>query len=280
MKPCLGWQCKCRAISISNETINLTARKQYVATQGAASIITLKAAASESRSSVTVTANFKAWIKGSCHLLLITCYQDCVRSPCPSSESFPAFSWWCLFYYSVPVMSDWLFARNTCVHPAGISMTGPLHSQRYTQLRRGLDVLRDANWLDAGCISFSFVFSHFCHYAPKPILLLPCCSKPSLSFSLSPVWSHCFVGFCPLAISHFLFFFLFSVLISRCFFHCQPRAHIFGYLFPIALLSVLLSLWPCADVRSDRTARPTKRGWIPFGSPVDIKRSWMPSVDP
>lgn len=129
VKPCLGWQCKCRAISISNETINLTARKQYVATQGAASIITLKAAASESRSSVTVTANFKAWIKGSCHLLLITCYQDCVRSPCPSSESFPAFSWWCLFYYSVPVMSDWLFARNTCVHPAGISMTGPLHSQ-------------------------------------------------------------------------------------------------------------------------------------------------------
>lgn len=69
--------------------------------------------------------------------------------------------------------------------------------------------LRDANWLYAGCISFSFVFSHFCHYTPKPILLLPCCSRPSLSFSLSPVWSHCFVGFCPLAISHFLFFVFF-----------------------------------------------------------------------
>lgn len=77
------------------------------------------------------------------------------------------------------------------------------------QLRRGFNVLRDTDWFYAGCTSLSFVFSHFCHHTPKSILLLPCDSRPPLSFSWSPVCSCCFAGFCPLAISHFLFFFFF-----------------------------------------------------------------------
>lgn len=175
-------------------------------------------------------------------------------------------------------MSDWLFAGNTWMHPAGISMTGSLYSEPFHAVKAWIQCFEGycTDRFYAGCIPLSCVFNHFCYYTPKSILPLPSYSRPSLSFSLSPVCS-CYAGFCPLAISHFLFF---SVLISRCFFHCQPCAHIFGYLFPIALLSVLLSSWPCADVRSDRTTWPTKRGWIPFGSPVDIKRSCMLCVDP
>lgn len=127
------------------------------------------------------------------------------------------------------------------------------------------------HWVVSSVLMWSY--SPFCHYAPS----LPSHNCPPLCFSSSLVYNYYFAVFIlwQSVISCF-----FPVLVSQSFFHCQPCAHISGYLFPIALLSVLFSSWPCADVGSDRTTWLTKRGWIPFGSPVDIKRSCMLCVEP
>lgn len=119
--------------------------------------------------------------------------------------------------------------------------------------------------------------SHFHHCTPISILPLSSYNIPSLSLSflclflVCPVSNYCFSWFLSSGNLSFLFF---SVFISQCFFHCQPCAHILAIYSPL-LSSLLSSLWPGADVGSGRTRWLTKRGWIPFASPVDIKRSRM-----
>lgn len=221
-----------------------------------------------------MTANFKAWIKGSCHLLLITWFQDCVHFLCPSSESFPAF-----FSCDIYSIKPFLWCLTECLQvipgciPLGFLWQALYIMNRFIQLRPGFDVLRNTDWFYARYIPLSSAIFAITHQNPffryHPTADLPC-------LSLCPLFVATVAsGFCPLAISHFLFFSCPHLLVFL-----PLPAHIFGYLFPIALLSVLLSSWPCRDVRSDRTTWPTKRGWIPLGSPVDIKRSCMLCADP
>lgn len=53
-----------------------------------------------------------------------------------------------------------------------------------------------------------------------------------------------------------------------------PHTHTHTY------LSFLFSSWPCAAVGSDRTTWLTEKGWIPFGSPVDIKQECVQNLKP
>lgn len=123
-----------------------------------------------------MTANFKAWIKGSCHLPLITWFQNCVHSLCPSSESFPAF-FSCDIYSIKPFLwclTDCLQVIPGCI-PLGFLWQALYTVDRFMQLRCGFNVLRDTDWFYAGCIPFRCVFSHFCHYTPtvNPFLRYP-----------------------------------------------------------------------------------------------------------
>lgn len=107
------------------------------------------------------------------------------------------------------------------MHPTGISMTGPLHSESFYAVKA---------WI--GCIPLSCVSSHFCHYTPKSILLLASYSRPSLSFSLSPVCSYYFAGFCPGNLLFLVFFLSSSPSVS------SIASHVLTY---FAIYSPLLS---------------------------------------
>lgn len=84
-------------------------------------MIILKTQPSEQPSVVTVAQHFKTWIKGSCHLRLITWFQYCradiseTLTP-PSPRAFPLYSC-ALFILSKPnLLTDWLTDYLHVIH--------------------------------------------------------------------------------------------------------------------------------------------------------------------